>query len=125
MNTLELEEPTRDLLQSIRAGRLELGLDDVDADLAEMAVWEIGRPVLNDAGLGLARYNQFRWFLRELAAVLRHKDGWDLAFGLEHLLRKWVVRYRVESPMAQLLVRTVCDHLSVRPGTGRGDATSC
>jgi len=101
---LELEEDTRTMLTCIRAVQGKLRLDDVDSDLAEQAVVVICRPLLDAAGLRLCHYNQFRWFLRELARVLRTRSGWELAYDIEELLRKWT-RYGLDPALLQRVVR--------------------
>ena len=90
MNTLKLDSETMQLLDRIRAGADTLMLDGVDSDLAEQAVRELARPELENARLTKLQQDQYRWFLRELTALLRTRDGWDLAFELELLVRKWI-----------------------------------
>jgi len=90
MKTLKLDSETMQLLDRIRAGADTLMLDGVDTDLAEQAVRELAKPVLENAKLTKLQQDQHRWFLRELTGLLRNRDGWDLAFELEFLMRKWV-----------------------------------
>ncbi len=71
MQPFRLDENTKTMLVHVRANPEKLKLDDVDADLAEQAVAAICTPLLDEAGLRLCLYNQYRWFLRELARVLR------------------------------------------------------
>ena len=114
MRTLELDGETRQLLARIRSGTEALLLDDVDSDLAEQAVWELGRPLLDAARISGLACDQYRWFLRELAGLLRTRLGWDLAFELELLLRKWV-GYGLELGLLQALIRQCYSGLIAPP----------
>jgi hypothetical protein len=104
MNQIELDQTTRDLLDSIRHSRKPLCLFEMPADLAEAAVWEIGKVLLDHQGLPLVQYNTYRWFLRELSKLLRTRIGWELALELELCLRKWV-GFCLDPAMLQALLR--------------------
>jgi hypothetical protein len=104
VNEIELNQETRDLLDRIRHKRKCLSLYDMPADLAEAAVWEIGKVLLDHQGLLLVQYNTYRWYLRELSKLLRTKTGWGLALELEICLRKWFA-YRLDPELLQALLR--------------------
>lgn len=109
---LDWKEEFKELLARIRANPEQLNLEDMDADLCEMAVYETVKEVLCAAGLRMVELNQYRWFLRELSKVLRLYIGWDLAYHIEELLRKWV-GYRLNFSLMQLLVVEAYTHLAV------------
>ena len=111
MNTIELEPKTQKALDWVRHRSKVLSLYEMPADLAELAVWEIGKLLLENQGLMMVQYNQYRWFLRELAKLLRNRTGWDLALELEISLRKWAA-YRLDPVLLQALVRECLDRLS-------------
>jgi hypothetical protein len=104
MNEIELNQETRDLLDRVRHKRKCLSLYDMPADLAEAAVWEIGKVLLDHQKLPLVQYNTYRWYLRELSKLLRTKTGWDLGLELELCLRKWV-GFCLDPAMLQALLR--------------------
>jgi hypothetical protein len=110
MDQIELEPETRRLLDRIRHSSRVLSLYEMPSDLAEAAVWEIGKMGLENQHLPLVQYNQFRWFLRELSKLLRARTGWDLALELEICLRKWVA-YRLDPVLLQVLVRECLDRI--------------
>jgi len=104
MNEIELDQETRLLLDRVRHKRKTLSLFDMPPDLAEAAVWEIGKVVLDHQQLPLVQYNAYRWYLRELAKLLRTKTGWGLGLELEICLRKWVA-FRLNPELLQALLR--------------------
>ncbi len=53
MNQIELNQQSRDLLERVRHKSKVLSLYDMPADLAEAAVWEIGRTLLGRMQLPL------------------------------------------------------------------------
>ena len=110
MNESELDQRTRMLLDRVRHSRKPLSVYEMPADLAESAVWEIGKVVLDAQQLPLVQYNTYRWYLRELSKLLRTKTGWDLALELEICLRKWVA-YRLNLTLLQALVCECCDRI--------------
>jgi hypothetical protein len=112
MNPIELEPETRTCLDRVRHSRKVLSVFEMPADLAEAAVWEIGKIVLADHHLPLVQYNQYRWYLRELSKLLRTKTGWDLALELEICLRKWTV-YSLDRVLLQALLRECLDRIAV------------
>lgn len=112
MNQTELNQRSRDLLMRIRCRSGVLSLYDMPSDLAEAAVWEIGRTVLESQGLRLVEQNAYRWYLRELAKHLRTKTCWDLALELEICLRKWA-GYRLDPELLQALMCDCFDHIAV------------
>ena len=75
MSQLELEQETRDVLDRIRHTSNVLSIYEMPADLAEAAVWEIGKVLLDKQNLHLVQYNTYRWFLREMSRLPRTKTG--------------------------------------------------
>jgi hypothetical protein len=110
MNQIELNQDTRDLLDRVRHKRKCLTLYDMPADLAEAAVWEIGKILLDPQKLPTVQYNTYRWYLRELSKLLRTPAGWDLALELELCLRKWV-GFCLDPAMLQALLRECYDRI--------------
>jgi hypothetical protein len=104
MNQMDLDQETRDLLDRVRHSRKPLCLFEMPADLAEAAVWEIGKLVLDHQNMPLVQYNTYRWYLRELSKLLRTKSGWDLGLELELCLRKWV-GFCLDPGLLQALLR--------------------
>jgi hypothetical protein len=116
MDQIELEPETRRVLDRIRHSSKVLSLYEMPSDLAEAAVWEIGKMVLENQHLPLVQYNQFRWFLRELSKLLRARTGWDLALELEICLRKWVA-YKLDPVLLQALMRESYERIgAMSPG---------
>ena len=112
MNQIELNQQSRDLLDRVRHKRKVLSLYDMPSDLAEAAVWEIGKSMLDHQALPLVEQNAFRWYLRELSRLLRTKTGWDLALELEICLRKWVA-YKLDPELLQALLCECYEHIAV------------
>ena len=110
MNQFELSPETRDVLDRIRHSSKFLSVFEMPSDLAEAAVWEIGKIVLADLGLAMVQENGYRWYLRELSKLLRTKTDWDLALELEICLRKWVA-YRLDPGLLQTLLRECYDRI--------------
>jgi hypothetical protein len=71
MSQFELDERTRAVLDRVRHSRATLSVFDMPADLAEAAVWEIGKVVLDNQHLPLTEHSQCRRLLRELSKLLR------------------------------------------------------
>ena len=111
MNQMELEPKTKAVLDRIRHTGKVLSIYEMPADLAEAAVYEIGRILLDEQRLPMVPYNQFRWFLRELAKLLRTRTGWDLALELEICLRKWA-SYKMDPVLLQALVRECLERIA-------------
>ena len=111
MSQFELDERTRAVLDRVRHSTATLSLYDMPPDLAEAAVWEIGKIVLEDRHLPLVQYNTYRWYLRELSKLLRTKTGWSLALELEIALRKWVA-YQLDLGLLQVLLCECCDRIA-------------
>jgi hypothetical protein len=111
MNPIELEPKTRNVLDRIRHSSKFLSVYDMPADLAEAAVWEVGKALLDNLKMPMVQYNNYRWFLRELSKLLRTKTGWDLALELEICLRKWSV-YLLDPKALQALLRECCDRIA-------------
>lgn len=111
MNQIELEPETRAVLDRIRHSSKVLSIFEMPADLAEAAVWEIGRALVDNQHLPMIQQHSYRWFLREVAKLLRTKTGWDLALELEIALRKWV-GYKVDSLLTQALLRECCERIA-------------
>ncbi len=112
MNQTELNQQSHDLLDRIRHRSKVLSLYDMPSDLAEAAVWEIGRMMLDRQNLPLVEQNAYRWYLRELSKLLRTKTGWDLALELEICLRKWAA-YKLDPELLQALLCECYDHIAV------------
>jgi hypothetical protein len=110
MNQLELEPETRSVLDRIRHSSKVLSIYEMPADLAEAAVWEIGKIVLADRGLAMVQENGYRWYLRELSKLLRTKTEWDLALEMEICLRKWAA-YKLDPELLQTLLRECYDRI--------------
>ena len=110
MNQFELSPETRDVLDRIRHSSKFLSIFEMPSDLAEAAVWEIGKIVLADRGLPLVQHNGYRWYLRELSKLLRTKTEWDLALEMEICLRKWAA-YSLDSDLLQTLLRECYDRI--------------
>jgi hypothetical protein len=104
MSELILESATRQTLEKIRHSKGLLPIYDLPHDLAEQAVWEAGRELLDEVGPPQVIYNQCRWMLREMAKLYRTRSGWDLAFELEVFLRKWT-GYQMNPGLVQGLLR--------------------
>jgi hypothetical protein len=110
MSQFELDERTRTVLDRVRHSTATLSVYDMPADLAEAAVWEIGKILLEDRHLPLVQYNTCRWYLREVSKLLRTKTGWGLALELEICLRKWAA-YQLEPELLQPLLCECCDRI--------------
>jgi hypothetical protein len=116
MSQFELDERTRVLLDRVRHSTATLSVYEMPPDLAEAAVWEIGKIVLEDRHLPLVQYNTYRWYLREMSKLLRIKTGWSLALELEICLRKWVA-YQLDLGLLQVLLCECCDRIgAMTPG---------
>jgi hypothetical protein len=116
MSQFELDERTRVLLDRVRHSTATLSVYEMPPDLAEAAVWEIGKIVLEDRHLPLVQYNTYRWYLREMSKLLRIKTGWSLALELEICLRKWLA-YQLDLGLLQVLLCECCDRISaMTPG---------
>jgi hypothetical protein len=111
MNQIELEPETRKVLDRIRHSSKVLSIYEMPADLAETAVWEIGKVLVDNQHPKNVQYQTYRWFLREVAKLLRTKTGWDLALELEICLRKWQ-DYRLDPVLCQALVRECCERIA-------------
>jgi hypothetical protein len=111
MNQIELEPETRKVLDRIRHSSKVLSIYEMPADLAEAAVWEIGKVLVDYQHLKNVQYQTYRWFLREVSKLLRTKTGWDLALELEICLRKWQ-DYRLDPVLSQALVRECCERIA-------------
>ena len=111
MNQIELEPETRVVLDRIRHSSKVLSIFEMPADLAEAAVWEIGRVVVDNQHLPMIQQHAYRWFLREVARLMRTKTGWDLALELEIALRKWA-GYSVDPLLMQALLRECLERIA-------------
>jgi hypothetical protein len=111
VNQIELEPETRAVLDRIRHSSKVLSIYEMPADLAEAAVWEIGKVLVDHQHLPMIQQHSYRWFLREVSKLLRTKTGWDLALELEICLRKWV-GYNVNPLLMQALLRECCDRIA-------------
>ena len=111
MKKFELNQQSKDLLDRVRHKSKVLSLYDMPADLAEAAVWEIGRTLLERTELSFVQQNGYRWYLRELSRLLRDKTGWELALELEIALRKWVA-YKLDPLLLQALLQECYGHIA-------------
>jgi hypothetical protein len=110
MDELALEPKTMALLDELRHTEDLLPVYDQDPTAVECLVLDIAVPRLNQSGLKMVQFNQYCWCLRELAKLLRTRQGWSLAFELEVLLRKWH-RFGLDSRLTQRLLRDACARL--------------
>jgi hypothetical protein len=104
MIQLELDQKSKAVLDRIRHSSKVLSIYEMPSDLAEAAVWEIGKVLVDNQHLPMVQYNTYRWYLRELSKLLRTKTGWDLALELELCLKKWV-GFCLDPAMLQALMR--------------------
>jgi hypothetical protein len=111
MNQIDLSPGTRATLDRFRHSSKVLSIYEMPADLAEAAVWEIGKVLVDNQHLPMAQQHSYRWFLREVAKLLRTRTGWDLALELEICLRKWV-GYNVDPVLLQALLRECCERIA-------------
>jgi len=77
------------LLGKLRAGAEPYSVYQQPADEADEKVCKIALAMLTDANLNYTTRNAYMWYVRELARLLRTRYGWDLAFHLELVMRKW------------------------------------
>ncbi len=119
MKNLKLTPSTRALLTRLRKSGMNLSVYDLDPDVTGQALTEICRPFIERAGLRQSALGQFRCFLRELGKLLRTEQGWDLAFELESLLRKWT-GYGLDPALLQRLLGESCGRLAI-PESARED----
>ena len=77
------------LLDKLRSDNQPYPVYHQPAEEADEKVCAIGQSLVTDANLQFAVRNQYMWFVRELARLLRTRYGRDLAFHLELVLRKW------------------------------------
>lgn len=110
MEQIELAPETRAVLDRIRHSDNALSIFEMPADLAEAAVWEIGKLVLEKEKLPMVQANAYRWYLREVSKLLRTRTGWNLALELEICLRKWD-SYRLNLELLQKLLRECIDRI--------------
>jgi len=110
MSQFTLNQETRDVLDRVRHSRKTLSVFDMPADLAEAAVWEVGKLILDHQSLPLMQSNICRWYLREVAKLLRTKSGWDLALELDICMRKWAA-YQVDPVLLQALLCECCNRI--------------
>ena len=116
MDTIDLNPETRATLDRIRHNSKALSIYEMPADLAEVAVWELGKVLVGNQHLPAIQQHAYRWFLREVARLMRTKTGWDLALELEICMRKWVA-YKLDPLLMQALVRECCDRVAaMTPG---------
>lgn len=114
MNTSVVDyRPGKELqavLDAIRKSGMSAMILDADMDLAEQAVWETGKAVLDRVGVRMVQYQQYRWFLRSIAASMRAKSGWDLAYDIEGAMRKWI-GYQLNQELLEALLCYCCHHV--------------
>ncbi len=111
MDTIDLSHDTRATLDRIRDTSRVLSIYEMPADLAEAAVWEIGKVLVDNQHLPMVQQHSYRWFLREVAKLLRARTGWDLALEPEICLRKWA-GYKLDPELLQGLLCECYDHIA-------------
>lgn len=110
MEPIELAPETRTVLDRIRRSDNALSIFEMPTDLAEAAVWEIGKLVLENEKLPMVQANAYRWYLREVSKLLRTRTGWNLALELEICLRKWD-SYKLSLGLLQTLLCECMDRI--------------
>jgi hypothetical protein len=103
MKPLHLEKETRALLDTIRTGDEPLFLYGMEPGQVDLLMREVIDPILQGAALPAVILNQFRWYVRELGGLFRTRAGFDLAFNLELVLRKWL-GFGMEAHSMQLIL---------------------
>jgi hypothetical protein len=86
---VELNRDTSRMLDEIRSGADNALYGASPAD-AEKKIQSCVLPLIEGAGLLNLQVVHYRWYLREMARLWRSRKGSDLAFHLEHCIRKWV-----------------------------------
>jgi hypothetical protein len=87
----ELEPETTGLLVEVRSGRLVPATCGLRHSDGQRMVHDVCLPLMNAEGLTLVEFDQYTWFYRELARVLRTKRLGVLANELVVLLNKWTM----------------------------------
>jgi len=77
------------LLDQMRASDQPYPVYHQPPETADEQVCAVGQSLVTDANLQFATRNQYMWYVRELARLLRTRYGRDLAFHLELVMRKW------------------------------------
>lgn len=111
MQVFELADDTAAEIGRARLRRHGLPVFGMDPATCEAVVVGVCKPLMDAAGLRLTWYQQFRWFARELARVVRTKQGHELGFDVEALMRKWA-GYGLDQQLLQTLVRECLAQLS-------------
>jgi hypothetical protein len=89
METPVLTDALNKLLANLELTDNHLRIYETEPDFAERAVWDVGRPVLNETGIPLTDYLKYRSFLRELGRLFRTMRGETLCSALRTALVKW------------------------------------
>ena len=110
------------LFNSLRAGAEPYSVYQQPAETADEQVCRVAESLLSDAGIDFTTRNAYMWYVRELAKLLRTRHGWDLAFHLEMVMRKWLM-FGLESNTMQLLVCEIHHKLAPRDGKDEGQST--
>lgn len=84
-----LADDLQKLLANLELTDNHLRIYETEPDFAERAVWDVGRPVLNETGIPLMDYMKYRSFLRELGRLFRTMRGEALCSALRTALVKW------------------------------------
>jgi hypothetical protein len=84
-----LADDLQKLLANLELTDNHLRIYETEPDFAERAVWDVGRPVLNETGIPLMDYLKYRSFLRELGRLFRTMRGETLCSALRTALVKW------------------------------------
>jgi hypothetical protein len=103
---LKLNKDGAQALEQMRAATEPTKLATAEPKAADELVENLAGPMLGAAGLPLPVVNQYRWFLREVARLMRTRTGPELAFYCELTIRKWL-RYGLEPNTMQLLLSEV------------------
>ncbi len=106
---MEIRAKTKSLKRYFEAVLTELAEKPEDNPFAlieqsecENRCWQAVLPVINLLGLSLVRQNQCRWFIRELARLLRTNSPF-LSQHIRFCLKKWQ-NLGLEMELMQLLV---------------------
>jgi len=100
------------LFNSLRAGAEPYSVYQQPAETADEQVCRVAESLLSDAGIDFTTRNAYMWYVRELAKLLRTRHGWDLAFHLEMVMRKWQT-YGLASNVMQVITCEV--HNALKP----------
>jgi hypothetical protein len=89
MEQTAIADDLNKLLANLELTDNHLRIYETEPDFAERAVWDVGRPVLNETGIPLMDYLKYRSFLRELSRLYRTMRGETLCSALRTAMVKW------------------------------------